>query len=235
MARSTEVLRNLQEWTNEPAACPITAMVPNDKSAKGFVLAAGLSVAVTAAGYAVVGSAVLVSYFLVLAAHSFQVKSRNLLEEKAVDRELPIIAEKLLMAVRSGHDLVPALLLVGKLAGDEDAIAKKFSSFALRCEQGQRLESVLKDEASMTTSIPLKHICLHLGVAYREGGELSRPLEELSDATQNFIEERENEEIAKLPVKATAPLIVIFLGLIIMFITPPMMQIVTSMAEASTR
>lgn len=233
MNRGVEVIRNLEGRSKEPKEPSNATTTPQENTSISFVIAAGLGVLMVVAGYAMAGIAVLISYFLVLVIRSFQVKSKRLQEERAVDRELPIIAEKLLMAVRSGHDLIPALLLVGKLANDDDAIAKKFSSLAVRCEYGERLESILKDEASTTTSIPLKHICLHLGVAYREGGELSKPLEELSDATQTFIEERENEEIAKLPVKATAPLIVIFLGLIITFITPPMMQIVTSITEAS--
>jgi hypothetical protein len=66
---------------------------------------------------------------------------------------------------------------------------------------------------------------VHLSLAHKEGGELIRPLRELSDATQLSYQERVEEEIAKLPVKAVLPLVITFTGLIICFLTVPLVQV----------
>jgi hypothetical protein len=59
------------------------------------------------------------------------------------------------------------------------------------------------------------------------------PLKELSDATQSFYQETIEEEIARLPVKATLPLLCTFAGLIIFFITSPLIQVITMTAGVS--
>jgi hypothetical protein len=73
-------------------------------------------------------------------------------------------------------------------------------------------------------------------MAHRQGGEIVRPLKELSDATQTAYQEAVEEMIAKLPVKAVLPLVVTFTGLIICFLTVPLMQvaaIATKVAHAA--
>jgi hypothetical protein len=81
----------------------------------------------------------------------------------------------------------------------------------------------LASQQRVTSSV--KHACIHLGLAYRQGGEIVRPLKELSDATQVAYQETVEEQIAKLPVKAVLPLVLTFTGLIVCFLTVPLMQV----------
>jgi hypothetical protein len=82
-------------------------------------------------------------------------------------------------------------------------------------------------------SSSVKHALVHLGLAYKQGGEVVRPLKELSDATQQQYQETIEEEIAKLPVKAVVPLVLTFTGLIVCFLTVPVMQISVSLEKFS--
>jgi len=72
-----------------------------------------------------------------------------------------------------------------------------------------------------------------LGLAQAEGGELVRPLRELSDATQMYYQESVEEEIARLPAKAVMPLVVTFAGLIICFLTIPLVQVGAMMEKVA--
>ena len=74
---------------------------------------------------------------------------------------------------------------------------------------------------------------MHLGLAYKQGGEVVRPLKELSDATQTHYQESVEEEIARLPVRAVLPLLLTFTGLIICFLTVPVVQVGASLERFS--
>jgi hypothetical protein len=71
----------------------------------------------------------------------------------------------------------------------------------------------------------VKHALIHVGLAHRQGGEIVRPLKELSDATQLAYQEVVEEQISRLPVKAVLPLVITFTGLIVCFLTVPLMQV----------
>ena len=92
----------------------------------------------------------------------------------------------------------------------------------------------------MAASIPsrsVRHAFVHFGLAYKQGGEIVRPLRELSDATQAHYQECIEEEIARLPVRAVLPLVVTFAGLIICFLTVPLIQVgsIAGKVMATTR
>ena len=78
----------------------------------------------------------------------------------------------------------------------------------------------------------LRHAFIHLAMAYREGGELIMPLRELSDSTQLYFQESVEEDIAKMPAKATLPLLLTFAGLIICFVTVPLVQVLDMTSNA---
>jgi hypothetical protein len=80
----------------------------------------------------------------------------------------------------------------------------------------------------------VRHCFIHLAVAHEEGGELVMPLKELSDSTQLYYQETVDEEIAKLPVKATMPLLLTFAGLILLFLTSPLVQVTKLFSSTST-
>jgi hypothetical protein len=87
--------------------------------------------------------------------------------------------------------------------------------------------------ADTGSSSPVKHALAHLALAYKQGGEVVRPLKELSDATQTQYQESVEEEIAKLPVRAVLPLMLTFTGLIICFLTVPVVQVGASLEKFS--
>ena len=157
---------------------------------------------------------------------------------------LPIVMERIVMAVQAGLDIIPALKAVSELDKRtrdetsksfevEDPVTKLMALVVKLSDSGIGFEQALNDVALMVDSSPLKHAFIHLGLAQREGGELIMPLKELSDSTQLYFQESVEEEVAKLPVKATMPLLCTFAGLIVCFITSPLIQILEITANTS--
>jgi type II secretory pathway component PulF len=92
-------------------------------------------------------------------------------------------------------------------------------------EGGTPVDSAFELASAEARCPAVKHAFIHLGLAHRQGGELVRPLKELSDSTQVAYQEGVEEQIAKLPVKAVLPLVFTFTGLIICFLTVPVLQV----------
>lgn len=176
-------------------------------------------------GYAVLG-AVLGDLFT---------KGRDKRKEKTLARRLefalPMAMERVVMAVGSGLDIVPALSEVAHKG--TDPVSEIFGRIVSLSEGGMRVEHALQIVADGSPSLSVKHALVHLGLAYKQGGEVIRPLKELSDATQTHYQEGVEEEIAKLPVKAVLPLIITFTGLIICFLTVPIVQVGDSLERFS--
>ncbi len=163
---------------------------------------------------------------------------------KEIDFFLPIVMERIVMAVEAGIDVFPAIKRVVEIeVGDTelkdsrvssriDPVTKLLELVVTLVESGRRFEDALKDVAAGVHSSALKHAFVHLSVATQEGGEVVKPLRELSDATQLYFQEQVEEEIATMPVRATLPLLSTFAGLILFFITAPLMQVLGMMSEA---
>ena len=167
---------------------------------------------------------------------------------RSIEFFLPVVMERIVMAVEAGLDILPAIKAVVDLerAGDSDEEEQSLQEAAIDpvsrllgivhqlSESGLGVEQALKDVAELVECPALRHAFIHLGVAQKEGGELIVPLRELSDSTQLYYQETVEEEIAKMPVKATAPLLCTFGGLIICFITSPLIQVMTMLSKAVT-
>ena len=148
---------------------------------------------------------------------------------------LPVVMERLVMAVEAGLDVIPALGAIVEQARNgevEDPVTRLLGIVHHLTEQGCGLDQSLQVVTNIVDCAALRHAFVHLGLAHREGGELIAPLRELSDSTQLYYQETVEEEIAKLPVKATAPLVCTFTGLILFFITSPVVQVMKIAAEA---
>jgi Flp pilus assembly protein TadB len=136
---------------------------------------------------------------------------------------LPTVMERIVMAVGAGLDIIPALR---EAAGrSRDPVSDLIRWIVNLSESGTSVEGALELASKQNITPALKHACIHLGLAYRQGGEIVRPLKELSDATQVAYQETVEEQIAKLPVKAVLPLVLTFTGLIVCFLTVPLMQV----------
>ena len=162
-------------------------------------------------------------------------KGQSKRKEKTLARRLefalPMAMERVVMAVGSGLDILPALSEVARKS--TDPVSELFCRIVSLSESGMRVEHALQIVADGSPSSSVKHAFVHLGLAYKQGGEVIRPLKELSDATQTHYQERVEEEIAKLPVKAVLPLIITFTGLIICFLTVPIVQVGESLERFS--
>lgn len=168
--------------------------------------------------------------------------------KRQIDFYLPVVMERLVMAVHAGLDVISAIRVIleheheqGKIAVESGQLASsgeldpvsKLMEIALRLtEAGLSFDQALKEVANSVQSAALRHAFVHLGLAYREGGELVMPLRELSDSTQLYFQETAEEEISKMPVKATLPLVCTFAGLILLFLTSPMIQILQMTSRA---
>jgi Flp pilus assembly protein TadB len=155
------------------------------------------------------------------------------------DFYLPLVMERVVMAVQAGLDIIPALERIYRIELDEkrdhdriDPVSRLLYDAVELTERGMTLEEALKEVSHSHPSVSLRHAFMHLALAHRDGGELLVPLRELSDATQNYYQEMIEERIAKLPVKATLPLLCAFAGLIICFLTSPLVQVLMMTQQA---
>jgi Flp pilus assembly protein TadB len=142
---------------------------------------------------------------------------------KSMELNLPMTMERIVMAVGSGLDIVPALREAS--AGARDPVSLLLAEVVERSEAGLPVAASLRSVSQGVPCPAVKHCFVHLALAYQQGGELVRPLKELSDATQQYYQESVEEEIAKLPVKAVLPLVLTFAGLIVCFLTVPLIQV----------
>lgn len=160
-----------------------------------------------------------------------QDKRREKRLARRLEFALPMAMERVVMAVGSGLDILPALSEVARKG--TDPVSELFRRIVSLSEGGMRVEHALQIVADGSPSSAVKHALAHLGLAYKQGGEVIRPLRELSDATQTRYQEGVEEEIAKLPVTAVLPLIITFTGLIICFLTVPIVQVGDSLERFS--
>ncbi len=163
-------------------------------------------------------------------------EARKMRYRQATDYYLPVIMERVVMAVQSGLDIIAALRVViehSDRSGDKpDPVTRLLKIVYRLTEKGLTFEQALKDVSELSPSSGVRHAFIHLALAQKQGGELIKPLRELSDSTQIFYQESIEEDIAKLPVRATMPLMCTFLGLMICFITGPFVQVISMTKEA---
>lgn len=150
-------------------------------------------------------------------------RRRAAIERRFSESNLPMVMERLVMAVGTGLDVIPALK---EAAMDgRDPVSRAIRRIVRLAEGGLSVEDSIKTVSDEACSPAAKHAFMHIRLAYQQGGEVVRPLRELSDATQTAYQEGIEEEIAKLPVKAVVPLLLTFAGLIVCFLTVPLIQV----------
>lgn len=179
-------------------------------------------------------------------------RMRARIAEQAIERlefYLPIVMERVAMAVQAGLDIIAAINVVvqhgqraasvvvpGAKSPVVDPVTRLLNRALVLTEGGLSFEQSLNEVARYINSIVLRHAFIYLAYSYKQGGELAGPLRELSDSTQLYFQETIEERVAKLPVKATAPLLCTFAGLLICFVTVPIVQVmeITKKGEVST-
>jgi len=161
---------------------------------------------------------------------------------------LPLVMERIVMAVEAGLDIISAVQVVVEIEIDLkntyeqlgkdyqiNPVTKLFQNVLKLLNVGFTFEAALNEVSNTVENSSIKHAFIHIALAQKEGGEVIMPLRELSDTTQLQYQENFEELIAKLPIKATLPLISIFTGLIIVFLTGPIIQIITISQSAINR
>jgi len=136
---------------------------------------------------------------------------------------LPAAMERVLLGVSSGLDIVPALREASRHS--EDPVSELLRKIVSLSEGGMSVERAFEVVSQQVQSTAVKHACIHLALAHSRGGEVVRPLKELSDAAMVAYQEAIEERIAKLPVQAVLPLVITFAGLIVCFLTIPLIQV----------
>jgi Flp pilus assembly protein TadB len=170
--------------------------------------------------------------FLICQRRNDRGKTSKVAVLRQIAYELPLVMERIVMAVQAGHDILPALSLVVQ-TGEKGGAGNEKESQVLRslrevvdsAEAGITLQSSLRMASLKTESTSLRHALLHIAVAHEQGGGVLFALSELADATQSYYQESVEEQIATLPVKATLPLVVVFAGLLVILLTSPIIQI----------
>lgn len=177
-----------------------------------------------------------VSFAYLFVQHYQRNKLRQII--KQAEFFLPIVMERIVMAAQSGLDVLASIQAVVEFdrlteskqvatlaSKNSDPVTMLLSQVYKLTENGRSLHESLNAAAAAVPCAAIKHAFIHLALAHKDGGELVMPLRELSESTQLYYQESVEEEIAKLPVKATVPLLCTFTGLIIFFLTAPIMQI----------
>jgi pilus assembly protein TadC len=164
---------------------------------------------------------------------SLKLKSSK--NNNSLDREisyyLPLVMEQVVMAVTAGHDVYSAISTVVNLNYDESTCSYTnqvllFLHQVLEINnQGVPLSEAFKTVADWVKNASLNHAFIHLSAAHTEGGSIIAPLRELSDSVSLLYQERVEEEITKLPIKGTLPLVMTFAGLLICILTIPIVQV----------
>lgn len=166
-------------------------------------------------------------------AHRVRLKKLQNAHKQSLEFYLPLVMERLVMAAEAGLDIIPALSVIVKVEEQNlsvyrqqlDPVTRLIKLVTKLTDAGLSFEDALSISAKGSESHAVQHAFIHLGLAQREGGELVMPLRELSDSTQLYFQETVEETIAKMPAKATMPLLCTFSGLVICFLTPAMLQV----------
>lgn len=180
------------------------------------------------------GVVVIATGLLVIA---FSTRADTVSNSVQIQQEIPLFLEKLIMAVQSGLDIpsgIHAVLNVDSgLDIERGVCATIFEDILKRVATGHTFYESIEIARRGAKSQIISHVLLHISVACREGGEVSAPLRELSETVQQSYEDAQEEWIARLPVKATLPLLLTFAGLLLLFLTAPLLQVLQMVDAAS--
>jgi pilus assembly protein TadC len=151
-----------------------------------------------------------------------------------IEEYVGLLLEQIVLAVAAGLDVLPAMVRVVQVNGSLNNSQFEFRSanqifveaisFA---NSGMGLTDALKLVAKTQSSPLISSALMHLALAHKMGGELSRPLQDLSADFQDRIRDRNERSIQTIPLKATIPLLFVFAGMIILTLSIPVLKVVT--------
>jgi tight adherence protein C len=145
----------------------------------------------------------------------------RLLARKAKQRDeeimffLPLVIEQVSIGVSSSLDIGPCLARVVEMADERDSHNPvtellRYAQFFIK--SGVSLQDALNEVGRLSGNNDIKHSFKALAQVARYGGEISKQLQDLSEAVSSTREMRVEEKIKKLELSATAPVAFVFAG-----------------------
>jgi len=128
---------------------------------------------------------------------------------------LPLVIEQIAIGVSSSLDTGPCVQLVVSMADERDshnAVTELLKVVGHFAKQGVALEEALTEVGRKAGHVELKHAFMSLAQVSRHGGEVSKQLQELANSVTVQRENKVEEQIKKLELKATAPVALVFVS-----------------------
>jgi Flp pilus assembly protein TadB len=135
---------------------------------------------------------------------------------------LPLVIEQIAIGVSSSLDIGPCLARIVQMADERKSHNPvtqllKYAQFYIK--SGVSLEEALTEIGRASGHAELKHVFLALSQVAKFGGEISKQLQDLADTVASQREAKIDARIKRLELKATGPVMLVFLGyLIILFL-----------------
>lgn len=161
-------------------------------------------------------------------------RRRSVAAARRLQRELgfnlPIVIERIVLAAQAGLDAQSCVAVAAGggetgIPAPRDPASRLLLKVSELSNSGSLFEDALRSVAAESRSPHVRHAFAQLAIVHRNGGETAAALRELGDSVQGLYELSVEEEIARMPVKATMPLVLAFAGLLIGFVTIPLIQL----------
>jgi Flp pilus assembly protein TadB len=134
---------------------------------------------------------------------------------------LPMVVEQLTIGISSGLDMGPCISYVVNMATvrrTHNVVTELFVHIEKLVQAGYSLSEALREVAEAFGQKELSHVFMFLAQCAKQGGEVSRQLQDLGESVSLHRQIQVEARIVKLPVKATGPLTMVFAGFFIMLI-----------------
>lgn len=146
---------------------------------------------------------------------SFILDRKIKLRDEEIMYYLPLVIEQIAIGVSSSLDTGPCVQLVVQMADERDthnAVTELFKVVGHFAKQGVALEEALTEVGKKAGHVELKHAFMSLAQVSKHGGEVSKQLQELANSVTIQRENKVEEQIKKLELKATGPVALVFIS-----------------------
>jgi Flp pilus assembly protein TadB len=134
---------------------------------------------------------------------------------------LPLVIEQISIGVSSSLDIGPCLARVVQMADERDShnpVTQLLKFAQAYIKSGVSLQDALNDVGRQSGSNEVKHSFKALAQVARYGGEISKQLQDLSEAVSSERETKIEEKIKKLELAATGPVALVFGGFLVILL-----------------
>ncbi|MCC6954894.1 MAG: type II secretion system F family protein [Deltaproteobacteria bacterium] len=132
-----------------------------------------------------------------------------------ISYHLPMSIEQIAIGVSSGLDVWPCIMNLLSLAEQRDAfnpVLELLKSVERYVRSGTSIEESFRMVGERSGHVSLKHAFTFLAQVVEHGGDITKNLQDMADATMIQRATEVEGRIAALPVKATGPLCCVFAG-----------------------